>query len=139
MVACAAVVPFRHFTVLESCMTQGRNVTAEKHGCIKVRKNGRTKKKKKKTCNLCYNVTLLQNELINDVARFATHIKPVLRQIRFLAGLMWVVKRATSAIQFVSQQWCKTSRMFFCCPFFRQMMVIATTTMKMSNTNFPFD
>ena len=73
-------------------MTQGRNVTAEKHGCIKVRKNGRTKKKKKETCNLYYNVTLLQNESINDVARFATHIKPVLKQIRFLAGLMWVVK-----------------------------------------------
>ena len=77
-------------------MTQGRNVTAEKHGCIKVRKNGRTKKKKKETCNLYYNVTLLQNESINDVARFATHIKPVLKQIRFVAGLMWVVKRATS-------------------------------------------
>ena len=35
-------------------------------------------------------------ELNSDVARFTTHIKPVLQQIRLLAGLMWVVKRATS-------------------------------------------
>ena len=40
--------------------------------------------------------TLRQDELNNDVARFTTHIKPVLQQIRLLTGLMWVVKRATS-------------------------------------------
>ena len=31
--------------------------------------------------------TFLQNELNSDVARFTTHIKPVLQQIRLLTGL----------------------------------------------------
>ena len=31
--------------------------------------------------------TLLQNELNSDVARYITHIKPVLQQIRLLTGL----------------------------------------------------
>ena len=30
---------------------------------------------------------MLQNELKSDVARFTTHIKPVLHQIRLLTGL----------------------------------------------------
>ena len=40
--------------------------------------------------------TMLQNELINDVARFTIHNKPVLQQIRLLTGLNWVIKRVTS-------------------------------------------
>ena len=44
---------------------------------------GKTGNKKRATCL----ATLLQNELNNDVARFTTHIKPVLQQIRLLTGL----------------------------------------------------
>ena len=42
--------------------------------------------------------TLLQNGLKSDVARFTTHIKPILQQITLLTGLNEVgrVKRATS-------------------------------------------
>ena len=39
--------------------------------------------KKRATCF----ATLLQNELNNKVARFTTHIKPVLQQIRLLTAL----------------------------------------------------
>ena len=34
-----------------------------------------------------YLATLLYNKLNSDIARFATHIKPVLQQIRLLTGL----------------------------------------------------
>ena len=40
-------------------------------------------KKGNKKCVTCF-ATLLQNELNSDVARFTTHIKPVLQQIRLL-------------------------------------------------------
>ena len=64
--------------------------------------------------------TLRQNELNNDVARFTTRIKPVLQQIRLLAGLMWVVKRATSLFNsFCSNVAKQVAR--FCCPFFRTL------------------
>ena len=46
---------------------------------------------------------MLQNELNSDIARFTTHIKPVLQQIRLLKG----------AIQLALQQYCKTSCTFF--------------------------
>ena len=39
--------------------------------------------KKRATCF----ATLLQNELNSNVARFTTHIKPVLQQMRLLTGL----------------------------------------------------
>ena len=44
---------------------------------------GKTGNKKRATCFS----TLLQNELNSDVARYATHIKPVLQQIKLLTGL----------------------------------------------------
>ena len=49
----------------------------------------------KKTCL----ATLLQNELNSDVARFTTHIKPVLQQIRLLTGYYRNI-----ALQLVLQQ-----------------------------------
>ena len=47
---------------------------------LKVLKNGQ---KKHATCL----ATLLKNELNSDVARFTTHIKPVLQQIRLSTSL----------------------------------------------------
>ena len=47
---------------------------------LKLRENGL---QKTGTCH----ATMLQNELNSDVARFTTHIKPVLQQIRLLTGL----------------------------------------------------
>ena len=44
--------------------------------------------RKHATCH----ATMLQNELISDVARFTIHNKPVLQQIRLLTGLNWVIK-----------------------------------------------
>ena len=70
---------------------------------------GKTGNKKRATCF----ATLLQNELNSDVARFTTHIKPVLQQIRLLTGLSRGGKTPNIAIQLVLQQCCKTS-----CPFF---------------------
>ena len=60
-------------------------------------KYGKTGNKKRATCL----ATLLQNELNNDVARFTTHIKPVLQQIRFLIGLNISGKTRNIAIQLV--------------------------------------
>ena len=58
--------------------------------------------------------TLLQNELNTDVARFSTHIKPVLQQIRLLTGLNVGGKtRNIIGIQLVLQQCSKTSCTFF--------------------------
>ena len=45
--------------------------------------------------------TLLQNELNSDVARFITHIKPFLQQIRLLTGLNVSGKTRNIAIQLV--------------------------------------
>ena len=58
---------------------------------------GKTGNKKRATCL----ATLLQNELNNDVARFTSHIKPVLRQIRFLIGLNISGKTRNITIQLV--------------------------------------
>ena len=57
--------------------------------------------------------TLLQNDLNSNVARFTTHIKPVLQQIRLLTGLNMDGKTHNIAIELVLQQCCKTSCMFF--------------------------
>ena len=56
--------------------------------------------------------TLLQNKLNSDVARFTTHIKPVLQQIRLVTGLNVIGKTRNTAIQLVFQQCCKTSCTF---------------------------
>ena len=59
-----------------------------------------------------------QNELNSDVARFITHIKSVLQQIRLLTGLNMGVKTRNTAIPLVLQQCCKTSCTFFVARFF---------------------
>ena len=69
---------------------------------VKVRKNGQ-----QKTCNLICLATLLQNELNSDVARFTTHIKPVLQQVRLLTGLNMGGKTGSIYIQLVLHQCCK--------------------------------
>ena len=56
---------------------------------------------------------MLKNELNSVVRRFATHIKPVLQQIRLLTGLNVGGKTRNIAIQLVVQQCCKTSCTFF--------------------------
>ena len=68
-----------------------------------------TGNKKRATCF----ATLLQNELNSDVARFTTHIKPVLQQIRLLTGLNVGGKTRNIAIQRVLQQCYKKSCTFF--------------------------
>ena len=57
----------------------------------------------KKTCL----APLLQNELNSDVAHFTTHIKPVLQQIRLLAGFSVGAKTRNIVLQLVLQQCCK--------------------------------
>ena len=74
---------------------------------VKVRKNRQQKK-----CNLSCNIAV--NELNSHVARFATHINPVLQQIRLLTGLNVGGKSRNIAIQLVLQQCCK----FFVAPVF---------------------
>ena len=59
---------------------------------------GKPGNKKGATCF----ATLLQNELNSDVARFTTHIKPVLQQIRLLTGLNVGGKTCNIAFQLVS-------------------------------------
>ena len=54
-----------------------------------------------------------QSELNSDVARFTTHIKPVLQQIRLLTGLNEVSKPRNIPIQLALQQCCMTSCTFF--------------------------
>jgi len=71
---------------------------------LEVRKNGQ---QKHATCL----ATLLQNELNCDVARFITHIKPVLQQIALLEGLKMESKTRNIVFQLVLQQCCKTSCM----------------------------
>ena len=78
---------------------------------LKVRKNGQ---QKRTTCL----ATLLQNKLNSDVARFTTHIKPVLRQIRLLTSLNVGGKIRNIACQLVPQQYCKTSCTFFVARFY---------------------
>ena len=57
--------------------------------------------------------TLLQNQLNSDVARFTSHIKPVLQQIRLLTGLNVGGETRNIAIQLALQQCCKTNCAFF--------------------------
>ena len=71
-------------------------------------RHGKTGNKKQATCL----ATLLQKELNSDVARFTTHIKPVLQQIRLLTGLNVVGKTRNTAFQLVLPQCCKTSCTF---------------------------
>ena len=58
-------------------------------------------------------VTLLQNELNSDVARFTTHDKKPCNLICFKTGLNVGGKTRNIAIQLVSQKCCKTSCTFF--------------------------
>ena len=55
-------------------------------------------------CLLTCLATFLQNELNSDVARYTTHIKPVLQQIRLLTGLNVAGKTRTIAFELVLQQ-----------------------------------
>ena len=71
-----------------------------------------TEKRATKKRATCF-ATLLQNELNTDVARFTTHIKPVLQQIRLLTGLNVGGKTRNIAIQRVLQQCYKKSCTFF--------------------------
>ena len=70
-----------------------------------------TKKRATKNCNLFCNIA--ENELNSDVARFTTHIKHVLQQIRLITGLNVGGETRNIAIQLVLQQCCKTSCTFF--------------------------
>ena len=54
--------------------------------------------------SLVLHATFLQNELNSDVARYTTHIKPVLQQIRLLTGLNVAGKTRTIAFELVLQQ-----------------------------------
>ena len=71
--------------------------------------HGKTGNKKPAT----YFATLLQNALNSNVARFITHIRPVLQQIRLLTGLNMGSSTRNIAIQLVLQHCCKTSCTFF--------------------------
>ena len=53
--------------------------------------------------------------LNSDAARFVTLIKPVLQQIRLLAGFNVVGKKRTQpiAFQLVLRQWCKDNLLVF--------------------------
>ena len=59
--------------------------------------------------------TLLQNELNSDVARFTTHIKPVLKQIRLQGLLSCVVKRATSLYRTLKFSACVSKEILLLC------------------------
>ena len=71
---------------------------------LHVNRYAKTGNKKRATCF----ATLLQNELNSDVARFTTHIKPVLQKIKLLTGLNMGGKMRNNAIRLVLQQCCKT-------------------------------
>ena len=59
--------------------------------------------------------TLLQNELNSDVARFTTHIKPVLKQIRLQGLFSCVVKRATSLYRTLKFSACVSKEILLLC------------------------
>ena len=69
---------------------------------------GKTGNRKRATCY----AALQQNELNNDVARFATHSKPFFQQIRLFTGLNIGSKTRNIAVQLVLQQFCITSCTF---------------------------
>ena len=77
--------------------------------CLTHIRCGKTGNKKHATCH----VTMLQNELNNNVVRFTTYIKPVLQQIRLLTGLNAGGKTRNITLQLVLQQCCMASCMFF--------------------------
>ena len=60
-------------------------------------RSGKTGNKKKAN----FLPSLLQNQLNSDVARFTTHIKPVLQQIRLFTGLNAASKTRKNTIQLV--------------------------------------
>ena len=70
---------------------------------------GKTGNKKRATCL----ATLLENKLNSDVARFTTHIKPVLQQIRLSTGLNVDGKTRNISFHLFLQQCCKTSCTLF--------------------------
>ena len=72
-------------------------------------KYGKTDNNKRATCF----ATLLQNELKSSVARYTTHVKPVLQQIRLLTGLNMGGKTRNISFQLGLQQCCKTRCTFF--------------------------
>ena len=67
--------------------------------------------------------TLLQNEFNSDVARFTSHIKPVLHQIRLLTVFNVSDKTCNIAFQLILQQCCKTSCTFFVARFTEVLVV----------------
>ena len=115
---------FRHYDILLSRMTTANPFSRQNDAVSRTlallsnekislpyrphlgeRKNGQ---QKHATCL----TTLLQDELNCAVARFTTHIKPVLPQIRLLEGLKMGGKTHNIAFQLVLQQCCKTSCMY---------------------------
>ena len=62
-------------------LSKHRTIFAQQHRSVLI--YGKRGYKKHATCF----ATLLQNELNSDVARFTTHIKSVLQQIRLITGL----------------------------------------------------
>ena len=65
------------------------------------------------TLHFSFKVEKRATKNVQLVARFTTHIKPVLQQIRLLTGLNVGGKTRNIAIQLVLQQCCKTSCTFF--------------------------
>ena len=88
-------------------LSKHRTIFAQQHRSVLI--YGKTGNKKHVTCF----ATLLQNELNSGVARFTTHIKPVLQQIWLITGLNMGCKTRNIAIELVLQQCCKTSCKFF--------------------------
>ena len=73
-------------------LSKHRTIFAQQHRSVLI--YGKTGNKKPVTCF----ATLLQNELNSDVARFTTHIKPVLQQIWLITGLNMGCKTRNIAI-----------------------------------------
>ena len=80
--------PLSRFRILRKGSFSIRETATEMSEHVTVRKNGQQK------TATCF-ATLLQNELNSDVARFTTHIKPVLQQL--LTGLNTGGKTPTSS------------------------------------------
>ena len=122
------IVTDEGFTELRSGLGSKKNRPAKKHFVLlKARShvgretrlsisNYRYRKTGKKKPAPCF-ATLLQNEVKRDVARFTTHTKPVLQQIRLLTGLNMDGKMRNNATQLVLQQCCTTSCTFFVASF----------------------
>ena len=98
----------RAFLNYEECSNPGK-ILSWWHISYSCRLRYETTRNKKRVS--CF-ATLLQNELKSDVARFITHIKPFLQQIRLLTGLNMDSKTCNIAIQLVLLPCCKTSYTF---------------------------